>query len=154
MRVLGVDVGERRVGLALSDATGTLATPLATVEVSGPLEERAGALALQIDQLCRDEDGLDLVVVGLPRALDGRPHEQTDRVTAFVDALRERTDVAITLQDERLTSREAESRLARREKDWKRRKRRLDAAAAAIILQEYLDHARRQETGDESQEIG
>ena len=85
-------------------------------------------------------------------ALDGRPHAQTSRVTAFVEALRKQTDISIRVQDERLTSREAESRLARQEKDWRRRKQRLDAAAAAVILQDFLDLDRRQETGDGSQE--
>ena len=60
-------------------------------------------------------------------------------MTAFVAALRKRTAVPVITQDERLTSVEAESRLAVREKDWRRRKAKLDAAAAAIILQEYLD---------------
>ena len=139
VRILGVDVGEQRVGLALSDPSGTLATPLTTLTTEGQLESAVAALAEQIEQLRRDDDGLDLVVVGLPRSLDGRSHEQTSRVTAFVEALRAQTDVSIALQDERLTSREAESRLARREKDWRRRKQKLDAAAAAVILQDYLD---------------
>ena len=60
---------------------------------------------------------------------------------AFVEALRQRTDISIALQDERLTSREAESRLAQREKDWRKRKTRLDAASAAVILQDYLDRS-------------
>jgi putative pre-16S rRNA nuclease len=77
--------------------------------------------------------------VGLPRRLDGSANEATDRAAAFVDALRRRTAVPVATADERLTSVEAESRLARRERDWRQRKNKLDAAAAAIILQEYLD---------------
>jgi putative Holliday junction resolvase len=60
-------------------------------------------------------------------------------VQAFIDALRSRTTVRIVTEDERLTSREAESRLAVNERDWRKRKEKLDAAAAAIILQDYLD---------------
>ena len=88
----------------------------------------------------------------MPTALDGRRHAQTDRVTAFVEALRHRTPLPVTVQDERLTSREAESRLAVREKNWRRRKTRLDAAAAAIILQDYLDQHRGQDPGGRNQE--
>jgi putative Holliday junction resolvase len=63
----------------------------------------------------------------------------TPRVEAFAARLRQETALTVVLQDERLTSREAESRLALREKDWRARKETLDAAAAAIILQDYLD---------------
>jgi putative holliday junction resolvase len=78
-------------------------------------------------------------VIGLPRRLDGSANEMTSRVEAFAQTLGRRTSLPIVLQDERLTSLEAESRLAVREKDWRVRKQRLDAAAAAIILQDYLD---------------
>jgi putative Holliday junction resolvase len=69
-------------------------------------------------------------------------HEATDRVRAFIDELRKRTQVTIATQDERLSSREAESRLALRVRDWRKRKTKLDAAAAAVILQDYLDGSR------------
>ena len=141
VRALGIDVGERRVGLALSDSTGTLATPLTAVAGRLRLEGRVDAVVREIDRLSREEDGLDRIVIGLPCRLDGRPHKQTVRVMEFVEALRCRTVLPIDLQDERLTTREAESRLALREKDWRQRKSRLDAAAAAIILQDYLDVA-------------
>ena len=74
--------------------------------------------------------------------LDGTPSDQSARVRTFIDALRRRTAIPIVVADERLTSREAESRLAVRERDWRKRKQKLDAAAAAIILQDYLDRAR------------
>ena len=86
--------------------------------------------------------GLAAIVVGLPAKLDGSPSEQTSRVAAFVEALAARTSLPIVRMDERLTSREAESRLALHERDWRRRKARLDAAAAAVILQDYLDRKR------------
>ena len=140
MRLLGVDVGSRRVGLAVSDATATLATPLRTLEVAGALKAAARAVATEVDRLQAEEDGLALIVVGLPRSLDGRSHGQTEQVLKFVTALRGCVPLPIELQDERLTSREAESRLAVQEKSWRRRKTKLDAAAAAIILQEYLDN--------------
>lgn len=136
MRYLGIDLGARRVGLAVSDVTGTLARPLKTLQCT----DAGDAL----DQVTRamaelEDDGVAAVVVGLPRRLDGTASDETARVETFADALRRRTPVPIVLQDERLTSREAESRLALRERDWRRRKQVLDAAAAAIILQDYLD---------------
>ena len=139
MRVLGVDVGERRIGFALSDPSGSLASPLQVLTVSGGLDDRVEVVALEIDRLTNQEEGLAAVVVGLPTALDGHPHTQTARVTAFVNALRQRTTLPVAVQDERLSSHEAERRLALREKDWRRRKRQLDAASAAVILQDYLE---------------
>lgn len=127
------------MGLALSDATGTLASPWRLVE--RPQAEPA-ALRLMveiIERLIAEDDGLGAVVVGWPRRLDGTPTHQTPIVEAFARALNERVTIPVILQDERLTSHEAESRLAVRERDWRRRKTRLDAAAAAIVLQDYLD---------------
>ena len=72
----------------------------------------------------------------------GRASDETARVAAFIDALKTHTTVPIVTADERLTSREAESRLSVNERDWRERKKKLDAAAAAIILQEYLDRSR------------
>ena len=78
---------------------------------------------------------------GEPRRLDGTPNDQTAGVTAFVETLRARIPQPVVLQDERLSSVEAESRLALRDRDWRSRKKKLDAAAAAVILQDYLDEA-------------
>ena len=137
-RVLAIDLGARRIGLAISDASRTLARPLSTIVVNSAADavERTSA---EITRLSSEDDGLAAIVVGLPRRLDGSPNEQTRRVAAFVDALKQRTALPIATEDERLTSREAESRLAVRERDWRARKTKLDAAAAAIILQDYLD---------------
>lgn len=139
MRIVGLDVGERRIGVAVTDATGTLARPVGRL-LSGALEGDAPQLAAaEVMRLAAEEDGVSSIVVGLPRHLDGSPSPMTARVTAFAEALGRLTCLPVTLQDERLTSREAESRLAVTEKDWRVRKERLDAAAAAIILQDCLD---------------
>jgi putative Holliday junction resolvase len=139
--VLAVDVGGRRIGLAISDPSRTLARPLSTLTVSSAAEG-VTRVADEIARLERDDDGLSSIVVGLPVRLDGSASDETARVAAFVDALRTRTALPIVTADERLTSREAESRLSVLEHDWRERKKKLDAAAAAIILQEYLDRAR------------
>jgi putative holliday junction resolvase len=141
MRILGVDVGTRRVGLAVSDATRTLARPLTTLQVNGA-KDAVDRVVTAIATLEAEDDGLGTIVVGLPTHLDGTPSDATARVRTFIDALRARTPIPIATEDERLSSREAESRLAIREKDWRKRKSKLDAAAAAIILQDYLDRSR------------
>lgn len=141
-RVLAVDVGARRIGLAISDASRTLARPLSTIVVHGA-DDAVARTSAEIARLTAEEDGLAAIVVGLPVRLDGSPNERTSRVAAFVDALKQRTTLPIATEDERLTSREAESRLAIRERDWRARKKKLDAAAAAIILQDYLDRQQR-----------
>lgn len=137
MRFVGLDVGLKRIGVAVSDASGMLARPVGTLDGSGrgPGVEQVVA---EVHRLT-DDDGVAAVIVGLPRRLDGRPTDLTPVVEAFSRALEARLGVPVHLQDERLTSREAESRLALREKDWRARKKKIDAAAAAIILQDFLD---------------
>ena len=138
-RVAGLDVGNRRIGVAVSDVTGTLARPLGVLQTSGLEGDAIDRAVAELARLAAEEDGLASLVVGLPRRLDGSPNDLTPRVQAFAAALGARIGAPVILQDERLTSREAESRLALREKDWRARKKQIDAAAAAIILQDYLD---------------
>ena len=134
-----MDYGERRIGLALSDATGLLARPWKTIERTGNPSQVATVLAGEVEALAGEEDGVAVVVVGLPRRLNGEPTDQTATVLALVDNLRRALTVPVVLQDERLSSHEADRLLAQREKDWRKRKAVLDAAAAAVILQDYLD---------------
>jgi putative holliday junction resolvase len=148
-RIVGLDVGERRIGMAVSDVSGTLARPLGVLRIPSLDASAVALVAADLTRLAAEDDGLGLVVVGLPRRLDGSPNAMTPRVEAFADALRARTGRPVVLQDERLTSVEAERRLALREKDWRIRKEKLDAAAAAVILQDYLDA---QSTGGEEAE--
>ena len=139
MRVLGIDYGARRIGLALSDATATLASPWRLLQRPPSEAETLRIMIKEIDALAQDDDGLEAVVVGWPRRLDGSPTHQTAIVETFARLLGTKITVPVVLQDERLSSHEAESRLAARESDWRKRKAKLDAAAAAIILQDYLD---------------
>ena len=139
MRIVGLDVGDRRIGVAVSDATRTLARPIGVLQAAGLDRDAPTIAAAEVARLAGEEDGVASIVVGLPAHLDGSASPMTPRVRKFAAELGRLTDLPILLQDERLTSREAESRLALREKDWRARKARLDAAAAAIILQDYLD---------------
>ena len=143
--MLGIDYGARRIGLALSDATATLASPWRMLHRPPSEAETMRELIAEIATLQRDDDGLEAVVVGWPRRLDGSPSDLTPLVETFAQSLKARIDVPVILQDERLSSTEAESRLARRERDWRKRKQQLDAAAAAVILQDYLDNRPRRE---------
>jgi putative Holliday junction resolvase len=139
VRFLGIDYGQRRIGLALSDATGMLARPWKTLARRGNRAQVAATLASEVAALQGEDDGLQAVVLGLPRRLTGEATEQTVVVEKLAVALRSRIEIPVILQDERLSSREAESLLAREIKDWRRRKPLLDAASAAVILQDYLD---------------
>jgi putative holliday junction resolvase len=138
VRAMGIDLGERRIGVAISDATGTLARPLKTLEIANA-DDGLRRVVAEITRLLEEDDSLSTIVVGLPVRLDGSPNAQTSRVTAFVSALRQSTPVPIVTIDERLSSVEAESRMAMNTRDWRERKKKLDAAAAAVILQDYLD---------------
>lgn len=136
MRVLGIDLGGRRTGVAISDPTGSLARPLLTLE-GDPLP----AVIRLVGELSAEADGLGRVVVGLPTRLSGESTPETERARAFAQALAGRIALPVELQDERLSSVEAASRLAHRREGWKAVRARLDAAAAAVILQDHLDGA-------------
>jgi putative Holliday junction resolvase len=141
VRIVGLDVGARRIGVAISDATATLARPVGVLRPDGLEADAPRAAAAEVARLRAEEDGVSALVVGLPCRLDGSANDMTTRVRAFAAELGRLTGLPVAFQDERLTSREAESRLALTIKDWRARKTRLDAAAAAIILQDYLDVA-------------
>ena len=148
VRVVGLDVGRRRIGVAVSDPSGTLATPWRSVSGGGSLRVVTDRLVGVLTELADGDDGLSAIVVGLPSHLDGRTHEEAVRVRAIASVLERDTGLPVAFRDERLTSIEAEQRLALRERDWRKRKARLDAAAAAIILQEYLDERRQSASGE------
>ena len=143
--MLGVDVGAKRLGLALSDASGRLARPWHTIPAGPTPRASADAVAAVIrqhsDELTGATAGLGRVVVGFPRRLNGDETDQSKICREFASALGMVTGLEVRLQDERLSSREAEALLARDERDWRERKKKIDAVAAAIILQDYLDHA-------------
>jgi putative Holliday junction resolvase len=136
--VLGIDLGRRRVGLAISDPSATIARPFTTLTVTSQADALDRIVA-EVARLSAEDDGLGAIVVGVPARLDGSPTEQTSEAAAFMAALAARVSTPVIGGDERLTSREAENRLAVGERDWRRRKKKLDAAAAAIVLQDYLD---------------
>ena len=136
MSTMGLDVGEKRIGVAIAAAEGLLAIPIDVIDRAGEEADLKAILALI------KEWGIDRVVVGLPRSLDGSIGKQAEEVVAFSRALSQRTSVPVDTWDERLSTVAAE-RLMRDAgvKSGKRRAHR-DAMAAAIILQGYLDRGR------------
>ncbi len=135
MRTLGLDVGDRRVGVAVSDPEGRLAVPLRVVERRG--RNDAAAIA----NLARDEQ-VERIVVGLPVSLDGGLGAQADSARAFADELRRVGTAEVVLYDERLSSVEANHHLHAAGLRGRAARERRDAVAAAIILQAYLDSLR------------
>jgi len=133
--VLAVDLGERRIGLALSDPSGTLASPLRTIEVTGDPERDR----LAVVTAAREAEA-QVIVVGLPRSLSGREGPAARRARAEASALAEVAgEIRVELHDERFTTRDAHRALAAAGTRRRERRARVDAAAAAIILQSYLD---------------
>ena len=133
MRILGIDHGEKRIGLAISDETGTVAQPLATL--SGKATD---ALCREVAQIA-NENRVDQIIVGVPVRLDGTNSKQTEMVIAFIKRLQEVTVIPVKRWDERLTSVQAERFLLAA--DVKRSKRRevRDRVASQMMLQSYLD---------------
>ena len=135
-RVLGLDVGERRIGVAISDASGRLAAPLTTISAA-PREQ---ALA-KIVSLARQEEAV-AVVVGLPLTLRGEVGPQAEVVRRFAAELEAAIGLPIHLFDERLTTAAAEQQLRELGVKPEKRKQQIDQVAASIILQDFLDHRR------------
>jgi len=136
MRVLGIDFGERRIGLALSDPTGTLASPLPT------LKRRAGKRPPLTTLIGIIEDHeVEVVVLGLPLTLEGDDSDWTLLVREVGAALSDRTGLPVHFVDERFTSVRAEKaiRSLGLPKNKREQKERVDAAAAVLILQSWLD---------------
>lgn len=137
-RLLGIDYGSKRIGLAISDAEGRLATPLETFERK---DDRAAARYLA--RLVEREEVAG-VVLGEPRRLDGSVGEAAERVRRFARRLEEALGLPVDLVDEALTSVEAARRLRAAGIDPAAATGRVDAMAAQILLQEFLDR----ETGE------
>ncbi len=139
MRIIGLDVGERRTGVAVSDPTGLLATPHSVIERRSKVEDFE-----RINRLI-EEAGAELVVVGLPLSLDGQQGPQARRVRRYARAMANAISVPVTFQDERYSTDTADTLLLQ---SGRKGKTPVDAAAAAVILQDYLDRKRPDSTSD------
>ncbi len=139
MRVLGLDVGERRIGVALSDVLGITAQRLTVLERRGALAQDLAAIAALVAG-----HQVEAVVVGLPLTMQGHMGDQANRMMQFVEALRGALACPVDVLDERLTTVQGERSLLETDASRRTRKRLIDQVAAQLILQAYLDsHAKR-----------
>lgn len=133
-RIIGLDLGQKRIGVAVSDETKTISTAIDTISVSSiknsvkKIKEIAVAYAA------------DEIVIGLPLNMNGSKGPQADKVIAFAHKLRERLPCKISTFDERLTTAQGEAILVSADMSRKKRKQSIDRLAAQIILQTYLDY--------------
>ena len=134
MRVLGLDVGDRRIGVAISDALGITAQRLTLVERGDDVPATVSAIAA-----LAAEHQAEAVVVGLPLTMQGSVGEQAKRVMGFVEALREQLRCPVEVLDERLTTVQGQRSLLATDTSRSKRKRLIDQVAAQLILQAYLD---------------
>lgn len=133
MRILALDHGTVRIGVALSDEMKMFASPLEFI----PAEPPAGALE-RLQQLIRDKD-VELIVIGMPRNMDGSYGPAAQKVREFIEQLRGAVTVPLVTWDERLSSVQAHRMLRQAGHKAKQQKGKVDASAAAILLQSYLD---------------
>jgi putative Holliday junction resolvase len=133
MRILGLDHGTRRIGVAVSDETKTIAQPLEYI-----LAEPFADFLKRLNEILLEKE-IDLILIGLPRNMDGSYGPAADKVQAFVGVLKTAITVPIRLWDERLTSSQANKILIQGGVRRDKRKENVDKMAAAILLQSYLD---------------
>lgn len=142
-RLLAIDLGEVRIGLALSDPTQTIASPAETLEV--PRNQDGPALDGLVNAVARHE--VVGLVVGEPRQLDGSEGAPAQRARWFAERLRERTGLPVALWDERFTTTEAERVMIAQDASRAERKRSIDGVAASLVLQAVLESQRRRRAG-------
>jgi putative Holliday junction resolvase len=130
-RVLGIDHGDVRIGVAMSDETAFLASPLCVLDSTNAGLDRIVALIA--------EHAVEKIVVGLPRNMDGSYGSATEKVRKFIEKLKTKTDVSVFEWDERLSTVSAHNALREAGLNGKKRKGVVDKVAAQIILQNYLD---------------
>ena len=133
MKSMGIDFGMARIGIALSDDTKFLASPFETYKRKNEQDDLQHIINII------QEKKVDEIVCGLPYNMQGEEQEIAQKTREFISKLLNIYSIKIEFVDERLSSLMAEEMLKETERDWKKRKEKLDAVAASIILQDYLD---------------
>ena len=133
MRILALDYGNKRVGVAVSDSLGWTAQPLTTLQMHGHQE-----LLLEIKEYI-DKYEVEEIVVGMPYNMDGTMGKRAEITQGFINFLKNNLELAIQIQDERLTTSQAKNVLLEADVSRKGRKKVIDKMAASLILQSYLD---------------
>ena len=132
-RILGLDVGDKKIGVSLSDPSQVLATPLTTI-----IRNNDGSAIKEISDLAAKHN-VSKIVVGLPFSLNGQIGKQAEKVLSFTEDITRATSITIVMQDERLSSVSADQKLREAGKKGTKLKKGIDAAAATVILQSFLD---------------
>lgn len=135
MRIMGIDYGEKRIGLAISDPLGLTAQGLKTMKRTNIQED-----IQRIKEIVREKD-VSEIVVGLPKHMDGSLGEKAQVVLAFIESLKEHIHIPIHAIDERLSTVRAHKAMLLGDLSRKKRKERIDMIAAQLILQDYLDRS-------------
>ncbi|MCU0641509.1 MAG: Holliday junction resolvase RuvX [Candidatus Margulisbacteria bacterium] len=135
MRIVALDYGSKRIGVAVSDPLGLIAQPVATLDTDQAIP--------QLQALLAKYDRIDEIVVGLPKRLSGELGPAADKVQAFVAQLQQTLTVPVTTYDERLTTAAAERTLIEAGLSRQKRRQVIDRSAAAHILQDYLDRRKK-----------
>ena len=134
MSILAIDYGKKRIGLAVSSTF--IATPLESI-----LADKPETVFAKISEIIK-EYAVGKIVLGLPLNMNNTESEMTKEVRSFANEIKKKLRIKVDFADERLTSRDAESKLALSEKNWRKRKKKIDSASACLILQNYLDRNR------------
>lgn len=137
MRILGLDVGDKTIGVAVSDPLGWTAQGIKTIRRVGIKKDLQEIINIV------NEYSVEKIVVGLPKNMNGTLGPQSEKVLKFCDKLKEVCNLEIILEDERLTTMAAERTLIEAEMHWSKRKKVIDTVAATYILQGYLDRAKK-----------
>ena len=135
-RILGIDYGTVRIGLALSDPTGTLASPLPYLE-----NKSVSVVRGSLCELIQTHD-ISRIVVGLPRNMDGSYGPAAENVRKFISQIQQGLSTPIETQDERLTTAQASKQLSQMGLNQKEMRKKIDSSSASLILQQYLDRKR------------
>lgn len=134
MRLMGLDVGDKTIGVAVSDELGITANPVAVIQRTGSLKREMGEIRRIVQ-----EYGIARIVVGMPLMLDGARGIQAQKVEGFVEMLRRRVEVPVVTWDERLTTAEIERILIAADQSRAKRKKVIDKLAAAVMLRSYME---------------
>lgn len=135
MRILGIDLGSRTVGMAISDYLGIIATPIGTSRI----EENDLQEALSCVKMVVKERGVEKIVLGLPKNMDGSQGFQSEYCLQFKQMLEDEVKLPVIMLDERLTTKMAHNAMLQADMSRNKRKQNVDKIAATIILQSYLD---------------
>jgi putative Holliday junction resolvase len=133
LRILGIDLGEKRIGLAVSDALGITAQGLETIQLKGEYE-----VCPKIMKVI-EEKNIGKIVFGLPRNMNGTLGPQAQKVQKIAEKIKELSNLPIDFEDERLSTMSAEKVLLEADTSRAKRKKAIDRLSAVIILQSYLD---------------